>query len=423
MRLTAFQSDKGDCLLLTNTAGNRHILVDGGVSGSYKAHVAAALGKLGAAKKALDVVYISHIDQDHIGGILKMLDDEAAWRVHEFQKKQKNPKSKPPTVPRPPQVKEIWHNAFHEQLKDNAGPIESALAAMAPLLSGSDLAGIRGEGLKQSSLITSINEAIQVSRRISPKQLNIPLNPRAGGKLMMLRKKQKPIVIGDLTITIIGPAPAELTALQQEWNDWLQSVKGQAQLKKIGDSARRDEERLGLSEFDGLLASLRLQTESFGNPKAVTAPNLASLTLLVEDGSSSLLLTGDARGDQIVDGLKATGRLTGQTFEVDILKVPHHGSENNIDSDFAETVLARHYVFCGNGFSGNPHIDVVGMMVRRRLAASPKPFRFWFNSSSAVSPNAKHMEGIEKLVAQLAKTSKGRFTFRFLTKGSSMKIV
>ena len=43
MRLTAFQSDKGDCLLLTDTAGARHILVDGGMPVSYKAHVAAAL--------------------------------------------------------------------------------------------------------------------------------------------------------------------------------------------------------------------------------------------------------------------------------------------------------------------------------------------------------------------------------------------
>jgi len=423
MRLTAFQSDKGDCLLLTDTAGTRHILVDGGVSGSYSAHVAAAMGKLGAAKTALDVVYISHIDQDHIGGVLKMLDDEAAWRVHEFQKKNKNKTSKPPAVPRPPKVREIWHNAFHEQLKKNAGPIEDALAAVAPILAGSDLPGIRSEALKQSELINSIGEAIRVSRRISPKQLNIPLNPRAGGKLLMQRKNQPPIKIGDLRITIIGPTAAHLEELQAEWNTWLRSAKGKEQLKKLQDTARRDEERLGAAEFDGLLASLRLEAESFGDPKEVTAPNLASLTLLVEDSTTSLLLTGDARGDQIVDGLKAAGRLNGGTIEVDVLKVPHHGSENNIDSDFVEAVLARDYVFCGNGFSDNPNIDVIGMMFRRRLAASPKPFRFMFNSSKAVSAKPDHMAKVETLVKKLAKTGKGRFKFEFLTKGSTMKIL
>jgi beta-lactamase superfamily II metal-dependent hydrolase len=423
MRLTAFQSDKGDCLLLTDTARTKHILVDGGMSVSYNAHVAAAMGKLGVAKKALDLVYISHIDQDHIGGVLKMLDDEAAWRVHEFQKKSKNKKSKPPAVPRPPKVREMWHNAFHEQLKKNAGPIEDALAAVAPILAGSDLAEIRDAALRQSELITSIGEAIQVSRRISPKQLNIPLNPRSDGKLMMLRKNQKPIKMGGLTITIIGPTSAHLEELQDEWNTWLRSTKGKAQLKKIQDAARRDEERLGASEFNSLMASLRLQAESFGDPDEVTTPNLASLTLLIEDSSASLLLTGDARGDQIVDGLKKAGRLNGETFEVDVLKVPHHGSENNIDSDFVETVIARDYVFCGNGSSGNPNIDVIGMMFRRRLAASQKPFRFWFNSSKAVSAKPKHMAKVEALVKKLAKTGKGRFTFEFLTKGSTIRIL
>ncbi len=423
MHLTAFQSDHGDCLLLTNTAGTKRILVDGGVSASYNEHVAAAMGKLAAAKKALDVVYISHIDQDHIGGILKMLDDEAAWRVHEFQKKNKNPASKPPVVPRPPKVLEIWHNAFHEQLKDNAGPIEDALAAVAPILAGSDLEEIRAEALNQSNLITSIGEAIQVSRRISPKQLNIPLNPRSGGKLMMQRKSQPPIAIGDLNITVIGPTPGHLKELQDEWNTWLRSAKGKEQLKKLQNAARRDEERLGASEFDGLINSLRIQAESFGNPEEVTVPNLASLTLLVEDGTKSLLLTGDARGDQIVDGLKAAGRLNGGTIVVDVLKVPHHGSENNVDSDFVEAVIAKDYVFCGNGSSGNPNLDVIGLMFRRRLAISDKPFRFWFNSSEADSAKPQHMAKIEALVKKLAPTSKGKFTFRFLTKGSTIRIL
>lgn len=421
MRLTAFQSDKGDCLLLTNTAGTTRILVDGGMPASYDAHVAAAMGKLQVAKKALDIVYVSHIDEDHIGGVLKMLDDEAAWRVKEFQKN--NPKIKTPTVPRPPKIKEIWHNGFGEMLQKKAKPIVDALSAMAPVLAGSDLAEIRREALKQSDLVTSVGQAIEVSRRISPKQLNIPLNPRADGKLMMLRKNQKPIKLGGLTITIIGPTEAHLEKLRSDWKKFLDSVKGKAQLKKIQDAARRTEELLGASEFDNLVSSLRLQAEMFGNPKEVTPPNLASLTLLVEDDSESLLLTGDARGDQIVEGLKQAGRLNGGTIEVGVMKVPHHGSENNIDSDFVEAVIARDYVFCGNGFSENPNTKVIEMMFRRRRTASPKPFRFWFNSSEAVSANPKHMVKVETLVKSLAKTAKAQFTFRFLTKGSSMKIL
>jgi hypothetical protein len=353
-----------------------------------------------------------------------MLDDEAAWRVKEFQKN--NPNIKTPTVPRPAKIKEIWHNGFGEMLDNNAKPIVDALSAMAPVLAGSDLDEMRMAALEQSDLVTSIGEAIEVSRRISPKQLNIPLNPRSNGKLMMLRKNQQPITIGGLTITIIGPTEAHLKKLRSDWKEFLDTAKGKKQLKEIQDAARRTEELLGASEFDNLVSSLRLQAEMFGDPNEVTPPNLASLTLLVEDDSESLLLTGDARGDQIVDGLKQAGRLNGGTIEVGVMKVPHHGSENNIDSDFVEAVIARDYVFCGNGFSGNPNTKVVEMMFRRRRAASPKPFRFWFNNSEAASTkqaNKTHMAKVETLVKSLAKTATGQFSFRFLTKGSSIKVL
>ena len=83
-----------------------------------------------AAKKKIDLVYVSHIDQDHIGGVLQLLDDEMAWRVHEFQIAHGNPRipCRRRRVRRP--MKAIWHNAFHEQLDDNAGEIEDALAAI-----------------------------------------------------------------------------------------------------------------------------------------------------------------------------------------------------------------------------------------------------------------------------------------------------
>ena len=425
MRLTAFQSDKGDCLLLKNDAGTTHILVDGGMSVSYNAHVAAAMGKLRTAKKKIDVVYVSHIDQDHIAGVLKMFDDEAAWRVHLFQKAHNNPNSKPPKVPRPPEVLELWHNGFHDQVPMNGKPIADQLSATAPVLAGSKVPAIRAEALRQSELAQSIGEAIEVSRRISPKQLNIPLNPRSDGKLMMLRQNQPPIEIGGLTFTIIGPTNGHLKMLRQEWNKWLESTDGKKRLKAINEAAVRDQERMGTSsEFDSLLKSLLVQAESFGDPNEVTTPNLASLTLLVEDPSTSLLLTGDARGDQIVEGLKQAGRLDADgKIEVDILKVPHHGSENNIDSDFVEAVIARDYVFCGNGSSGNPNHKVIEMMFRRRLAVSPKPFKFWFNSSGAVSANPDFMAQVETIVKGLKPLSQGRFTFKFLTSGSTIKIL
>ena len=424
MQLHMFQSGKGDCLLLSNANDTARILIDGGMPAAYREHVAQALGKLRAARKAINLVYVSHIDQDHIGGILKMLDDEVLWRVHEYQKKSGNPSHKPPPVPRPPKIDTIWHNAFHEQLRKNAGRIEQALAAAAPVLLGAQVGQLREAGLHQSELAASIREAIQVSRRVGPKQLGIELNPQAGGKLMMRRRGAKPIRMKGLTITILGPTEPHLERLRKEWNDWLEN--NEKALATIRETARKDEQRLGASELDRLMLTLALQAEVFGDPKKVTPPNLASLTLLIEENGESILLTGDAVGEQITEGLLAAGRLaSGSTFAVDVLKVPHHGSEHNIDKEFCDTVIARNYVFCGNGEHENPDLRVVELIAKRRLAA-PAKFKFWFNSSQAVvaSPAAAgHMAEVEKLVRRLAGSSTGRMAFKFLVNGSSLKVM
>lgn len=423
MHLQVFQSGKGDCLLLSNEQQTARILIDGGMPDAYREFVGPALGKLRTEGRKIDLVYVSHIDQDHIGGVLQMLDDEVAWRVHDYQRKNGNPTHKAPRVPRPPSIGALWHNAFHEQVTKNAGAIEDAIAATAPILTGADLEEVREVGLRQAELATSIREAIQVSRRIGPKQLGIGLNGPAGGKLMMLRKGAKPITLGGMKITVLGPVEKHLKELRKKWNDWLRD--NAKALQAVRDAARRDEDRLGTSDFDRLLLALKRQAASFGDPDSVTTPNLASLTLLVEEGDKSVLLTGDARGDQIIDGLIAAGRLSpGETFAVDVLKVPHHGSENNIDQQFCDTVVAADYVFCGNGEHENPDLRVVDLIARRRMTFEGS-FKFWFNSSEAVvtkSSAAAHMAEVEKLVRRLVKTSKGQMKCRFLEKSSSMSV-
>ena len=94
-----------------------------------------------------------------------------------------------------------------------------------------------------------------------------------------------------------------------------------------------------------------------------SVPNLSSLVVLAEAGDKRMLLTGDARGDKILEGLELVGALEeGGTMHVDLLKVPHHGSSNNLDNDFFERITANHYVFSGDGEHGNPERDALKML-------------------------------------------------------------
>ena len=148
--------------------------------------------------------------------------------------------------------------------------------------------------------------------------------------------------------------------------------------------------------------------------------------LLVEEGRQSILLTGDGRWDHLIEGLEETGRLArGGRLNVDILKVPHHGSRNNVvDTDLLNRVIAKDYVFCGDGHHGNPAVEVLELMATQRLKI-PGNFKFWFNASAAVvgRNEVAHMRDVEKKVRSLAQASKGRMTFKFLEAGDSLRVI
>jgi len=434
LKLSAFQSDKGDCLLLESADGKNRMLVDGGIERADTQHVAPAMAALRKQKKSIDIVYISHIDEDHIAGILQLLDDEAAWRVHEHQVNNGNPTHPRPEVDRPAIVKRIFHNAFSDLIGDNSGEIEDMLAATATILSGSDNPIFRRIAQERRDLANSVPQALKVSKRVGKNQLNVPLNPDFGGKLMLVHDNIPSIPLGSITLRVLGPFPEDLRKLRTEWNTWLRDHK--EQIKTIRDTAQRDASEIGssvgaligpmLQEAEQLGAAELALAKELGNRKKVTTPNLASLMFLAEEQGQKILLTGDGHWEDIVKGLEHHQAFDGNDkLHVDVLKVQHHGSENNIAKGFCDRVTADRYVFCGNGEHENPDLDVLDLIFSQRMNNDQQPFTFFFNSSSTQSVNADgaaHMKEVEKLVATMKTKSNKRLKTKFIT-GSKLSVI
>jgi hypothetical protein len=463
MKLTVFQSDKGDCLLIEGSGGGL-VFADGGMRSTYTKHVAPYLASIRKKKKKLDAVYVSHIDEDHIDGILRFMEDEVEWRTYDYQRDPNggnNKNAKKPRSLRPPEVGRVWHNAFHEQVEDNTGAIEDMIAATATILAGADGKDLAEVSRFHQNLASSVRQAIILSRQLGSKQLNLSLNPEAKGRLMMMRPKVgKPIRIGSMDWTIIGPAMADLEKLRSEWNAWLDV--NQKALQKIDEASKKRERNLGnrlaasvvgvrglaaaqaglvaadLQNWAGIDASKKKKFV-LGDRKGVTAPNLASLMFLIEEADASgvvrrVLMTGDGHSTDIIKGLEKTKHLKPNgAIRVDVLKVQHHGAEYNLDEEFCKRVIADHYVFCGNGAHHNPDHRVVEAIVNSRVSAAhqgphpevAKPFKLWFNSSSS-NPDAKtddnaQMKKLETLVAQMSLGKTNRIKSFFLS-GSKFDI-
>lgn len=442
MKLTIFQSDKGDCLLLQAQSGEL-MLCDGGMGPSMRNYVRAELAELRKNGHELEFVYISHIDNDHINGVVQLLEDEVEWRVYDYHKDEGNA-VKEPKVPRPPVIKGILHNGFRDLITKNEKPlaslyaakqIENLLGAMAPSLFGTAVPELADAADEMQAIATGIPEALKVSKLIAPEALDIPLNKPPGvngpARLLYAGRPGDKFYLGSMKFTLIGPTEKELKKLRDGWNNWLRN--NQERLKKIRSELKKRVEEFSTGALTVSPFDLR-DWEGIPDYKGVTVPNVASLMFMVEEDGKRLLLTGDGQQDFIIEGLKRTGFLNNGYTHLDVLKVQHHGSQHNLDIDFARKVSADHYVFCGNGEHENPEVDVIKIIYNSRLGkagvrtqapeAEDRPFHFWFSTTSAAQDKTtlryKNFKEIENNVEDLVSRSKGLLKVHYNEGASSL---
>jgi Metallo-beta-lactamase superfamily len=312
-KLHAVQAQFGDCLILEfGTAANRRfILIDGGPPNTFVNDLDAALQSI-VQSGMLDVVILSHIDNDHIVGLLDLLaaleEDLANGRPSHIV------------------IGGLWHNSFQKSI-DPDGEITQRLQTLMTMAGSANVAMPFAAdaffGVKEGNRL-----------RILAKKLKLRVNQGFTNDLVMLETATQSIKFGAFTLRVVGPNQANLDALRVEWLKWLAKTERQ------------------MASDPSTMAN---------SDKSV--PNLSSIVLLAECDGKTILLTGDARSDHILAGLEQAGLLTNGKLHVDILKVAHHGSNRNATAKFFKTVTADTYAISANGKHDNPDYDTLKWIV------------------------------------------------------------
>jgi hypothetical protein len=322
LTLHIIQARYGDSLILEygTSSAPRFLLVDGGPNDVYSHHLKAVLEDIRDDGGELDLVVLSHVDRDHVTGLLDLTNDLQWQRVRE--------------VPETISINELWHNSFSGtlgtdvqdrfgRLLNRAGPVRSALAHSSK--TSRDIA--QGDELTQSA-----------------NNLGLPINPsdRFGSeRIITVDQATETIVLGNLTLRIVGPTRASLEELEEDWLEWLEQQEDHVLVPDL-----REAERAARSLDDSV-------------------PNLSSIMFLAEADGRTILFTGDGRSDHLKDGLEQAGLLDAEgRLHVNVLKLPHHGSKYNVTADFIETVTADQYVVSASGYHGHPHKDTLRWIVR-----------------------------------------------------------
>jgi len=324
---------KGDCLILHYGSPEDPglALIDGGPPSVYQPHLKPRLAEIRRmrgldpdAPLPIDMLMVSHIDDDHICGVLELTKELVEARNAQ--------------QPLPLKIKSVWHNTFDDIIGNNAKELLASVTSQFGAASVSGEVDTEGLNPDAAKVLASVDQGFRL--RDDSKALSLRINPQLKGQLVLAKAKAKKIDMGKgLSFTIVGPMNDEVVALQKAHDDFLKKKK-----TKKGE------------------ASLAAFTDT-------SVPNLSSLVVLAEVGGKRILLTGDARGDKVLEGLELVGLLKkdGKSkIHVDVLKCPHHGSNRNIDPIFFRRIPADHYVFSGNGQHGNPERDTLQMLLDER---------------------------------------------------------
>ena len=193
LKLEVVKANEGDCLLLHYGDGDTPALtlIDGGTPIAYGEYLEKRLRQLredlvgDGEPLPLELVMVSHIDQDHIGGVRKLLEAiESATDKH---------------TDLPYEVGQLWHNGFRQLTGADEKSVEEAeKASLDAVPEAGAIVAAAKEGASTSTLATT---------------LGIPRNDE--GELVLAGAKLE--LDGGLELTVIGPTEKQVDDLRDEW--------------------------------------------------------------------------------------------------------------------------------------------------------------------------------------------------------------
>jgi beta-lactamase superfamily II metal-dependent hydrolase len=302
----------------------RRILIDGGPINAYEA-LEEKLNEMPAGDKRVELVVISHVDTDHIEGIIR-----------HFAEKRSNWNISP---------RDIWFNGYRHMQKKGM------------------LGGREGDFL--SALI----------RQRESDKWNKEFNNKA-----VVVQPDKPLpsdyLVEEMKYTILSPDVKKLERMAKKWEKDVDKhglrpgdLEGAWEQLLNKTRLHPKEGLLGAAgEIDPMLLK-QLSTDQ-------SAANGSSIAFLLEFQGKSCLFLADAHASTIAQSLKRLLPKGKKRLKVDAVKVSHHGSKANITKKLMDLLDARHYLISTNGDRhDHPDPEAIEVIIQGSLRDPV----IWFN--------------------------------------------
>lgn len=286
----------------------RRVLIDGGTAGTRN-DIHTLIRALPENDRRIDLVVVTHIDNDHIAGVLTMLQrKEVAVEIGD-----------------------IWFNGRKHLPSD---------------LLGSKQGEQLSEAIEDGELLW--NQAFGGEAAVLPDDGSLPAVNLPGG----------------MKLTLISPTKDALKDLADVWDDELR----RAGLLLTGPKLMDQDEKEAEGDDDGgdFLSTEVPDVEALADTKFEgdrSEANGSSIAFLAEFEGRRVLFGADAHVPQM---LKAFERLSpSERLELDLFKVSHHGSQGTTSLELIEKLNCSRYAITTSGSNfGHPDQEAVARILK-----------------------------------------------------------
>lgn len=334
-KIEVLAANEGDCLWIEyGDQENPHkILIDGGTSSTYDEALRQKLVKLDKDQRNFELLVITHVDDDHIAGILKLLEDDQIDASFD----------------------EVWFNAYRHLPVEKLGP-------------------------PQGELLTRL--LLRKKKKMEEKNQFFKWNECFGGKAVSVGDQgflDVQSLKGGMKIRLVSPNDKTLEDLEPVWVEKCKAAKiiplKEGEEPPIPEQLEDDEdEALGGSLDIEALAATSLEKRL---DKAEA--NGSSIAFIMEFMEKRVFLTGDAYSSILLEGIEKILPRNEDRLKVDAFKMPHHGSKANITKKLLDKIDCNRFIFSTNGNRfRHPNREAVARVIKHR-SSRDKPRELIFN--------------------------------------------
>lgn len=334
----------GDCIIgiVEDESGDKHsLMVDCGL---FTKEIKEIIEK--ELNNRIDCLIITHIDDDHIKGVIKMLDEEKTLIIGKILFNG----SMTMHFKESSSLQEKERNVVQRLSELGFYPIEHSI-------SGRQATSLMSIILNNKSWADSLEkECVTLD--------NPPMNLDSLGSLYILSPNRKALELLDCKYK------SECSKLFYEKTDYTTQSLYELVIRYFNEKNKSE-------FFDGEyhISGDVINKEYLAKCSDSLAPNENSLTnnssiaVVWEINGRKFLFLGDANPKIVCEGLKKYKDIKGLSFPIvfDAVKVSHHGSEYNTSMDLLEKIDSENFIFCGYNGDKAPHIKSIAKIITRPL--------------------------------------------------------